>query len=123
MKAIKSTGITLAILFLIGLSSGNSFAQTKRDTPKEYVKLHIYGMACPVCSYGVEKKIRELKGAENIHMDLKNGYATFDVPPSTKVTKAKMKRLVANAGFELKSAEFSDQPFNEARDGTQAKKN
>lgn len=107
----------LFILFmLLGIILNNSFAQNKQTETKKYIKLQVDGLACPFCAYGLEKKLKKLDGAENFNIDFKSGIATLDVPSSTKVTQEELKQIVSDAGFELKSVEFSDKPFNEGKD-------
>ena len=105
-------GILSAILFLsLLIFSNNSLSQTNQDGQKKYVKLQVDGLACPLCAYGLEKKLKALDGAENFNIDFKEGYATFDLPESTKITKEELKQIVSDAGFSLKSVVFSDKPF------------
>lgn len=103
------------MILLFGVLSAFSFAQTKQSDTKKYIKLEVNGLACPFCAYGLEKKLKAIKGAEDFYVDIKDGYAVMAVPLTTKVTKHELKKLVSDAGFELKSVEFSDKPFKESR--------
>ena len=119
MKYAKFFNLILGLFLFVGLLTGgtlaqsNSSIQNKHDGNRKYIKLQIYGMSCPFCAYGLEKNLKSLKGAENFYVDIKSGIATLDVPASTKVSKNELKKIVSNAGFELKSVEFSNKPFRE----------
>lgn len=101
----------LIMILLFGSFSSSSLAQNKQTDSKKFIKLQVNGLACPFCAYGLEKKLKSLKGAENFDVDFKTGSATLDVPVSNDVTKEELKQIVLDAGFELKSAEFSNKPF------------
>lgn len=119
MKYAKFFNLILSLFLFAGLLTGETLAQSnssvknKHDENRKYIKLQVYGMSCPFCGYGLEKKLTSLKGAENFYVDIKSGFATLDVPASTKVSKNELKKIVSNAGFELKSVEFSNKPFRE----------
>lgn len=99
--------LTIVILFIIPVS-----AQNKSDsTNEQYVKLEVEGLACPFCAYGLEKKINKIDGVKNFHVDIKDGYVTFNIPKENKVDKEELKNIVADAGFSLKDAIISDKPL------------
>ncbi len=121
MRYAKFFNLILSLFLFAGLLTGGTLAQSNSSTKNEhdgnrkYIKLQIYGMSCPFCGYGLEKKLTSLKGVENFYVDIKSGFATLNVPASTKVSKDELKKLVSNAGFELKSVEYSNKPFRKKR--------
>jgi len=63
----------------------------------------INGMSCMNCVGKVEKAVSEMKGAENIVVDLKGKYMTFDMDENL-TTVAAVKEKVASLGFEATEA-------------------
>ncbi len=111
MKTLKLISKIVLLFLLFAALSNPSIAQSKETDSKKYIKLQVDGLACPFCAYGLEKKLKALEGAENFNLDFKKGLATLEIPSTTKVTKEELKQIVSDAGFELKSVEFSDKPF------------
>lgn len=117
MTRLKFLKKILLIIFLItSFYPNNSFAQSKYETQRRYIKLQVDGLACPFCAYGLEKKLKAINGAEGFFIDIKNGSAFLDVPESTKISKVEFKKIVSDAGFSLKDIEIADKPFKEKKD-------
>ena len=115
LKLLKNM---LFVIFLLTVFFPNSsFSQSKQETEKKYIKLHVDGLACPFCAYGLEKKLTSLDSAENFYIDINGGYAVLDIPASSNVSKDELKGIVSDAGFSLKDMEISDKPFDEGKKG------
>ena len=61
-------------------------------------EVRVNGMACPFCTYGIEKKLRALPGAREVKVDLEAGRATFEAPAGT-VSKEQVQKAIKEAGF------------------------
>ena len=61
-------------------------------------EVHVNGMACPFCAYGIEKKLRALPGARDVKVDLEAGRASFVAPAGT-VSKEQVQQAIRDAGF------------------------
>lgn len=111
MKPIMKFTALLFLTFLFtqtghaqdGISAGN----------RQYIKVEVNGLACPFCAYGLEKKMKKLEGAKDIHIFLKEGYAVMNVPANKVPTEKELKSLVADAGFETRKVTYSNKPFIE----------
>lgn len=97
MKRIK---YILLLFILLGVSS--SFAQDKE------VKIRVDGLSCPFCAYGLEKKLNDIEGVENIHIDFEKGLVTLNIVGSQKISENEIKSKVKEAGFTPKKIEISD---------------
>ncbi|WJW76431.1 heavy-metal-associated domain-containing protein [Thiohalobacter sp. IOR34] len=64
----------------------------------QYV-MRVDGLACPYCAYGIEKKLKQIDGVEQIDVDLEKGLVTVDVVEGVRLTEAQMTRLFKDAGF------------------------
>ena len=107
---------SLFILFILSIFqiSVTTNAQTRiNEKGKKYVKVEIDGLACPFCAYGLEKKLLQIKGADNFNVNIDSAYATLTVTDKSKVTKDEIKQVVKDAGFSATNVLFSDKPFKD----------
>jgi mercuric ion binding protein len=114
MKKSNKTKIFLfTVLFMSIAFSSYSYTQEKTgDDSKVYIKLVVDGLACPFCAYGLEKKINSIEGVENLDINLKDGFVTFDVPNENKPEEEKLNEIVEDAGFVAREISFSKKPFS-----------
>ena len=66
-------------------------------------QMRVDGLACPYCAYGIEKKLNEIDGVENINVDLNKGLVTVDVADGITLSEAQMIQLFKDAGFTYRS--------------------
>ncbi len=66
-----------------------------------HYEVHVSGMACPFCAYGIEKKLKTLPGATDVKVNLEGGLATFAAPKGKGPTPQQVRQAVKNAGFTL----------------------
>lgn len=59
----------------------------------------VKGLACPFCVYGLEKHLRKLPGAKQVHADLGKGEAVVEFATGSKVTDEQIQKAVRDAGF------------------------
>lgn len=71
--------------------------------------LRVDGLACPFCSYGIEKKLINTEGVESVMFDLENGLVIVKVKEGVTLTESMLKQLINDAGFTLRSV--SEQPL------------
>ena len=90
----------LIILFTIGIST--SLAQS------DEVKVRVDGLSCPFCAYGLEKKLNDLDGVENINIDLEEGLVTMQVIDGEKISEEDINTKIKEAGFTPKEIVFSN---------------
>ncbi|MBI3042950.1 MAG: heavy-metal-associated domain-containing protein [Betaproteobacteria bacterium] len=72
--------------------------------PQVY-KLGVDGLACPFCAYGVEKKLKAVKGVEKVDVDIKTGNVIVTVVEGAVFDQATAKKAVTEAGFTLRGFE------------------
>ena len=65
--------------------------------------MRVDGLACPYCAYGVEKKLKQIEGVEQIDVDLDRGIVTVDVAEGVELTEPQMTQLFKDAGFTFRS--------------------
>ena len=95
-KFLKPTGLVLGLML---------FAATAVLADSHVYKLHVDGLACPFCAYGVEKKVGALKGVETVEIDIESGLVAVTVADDATLDEATAKRAVDEAGFTLRKFE------------------
>ena len=57
----------------------------------------------PYCAYGIEKKLKKIKGVDKIDVDLNKGLVTVNVVEGVELTELQMTKLFKDAGFTYRS--------------------
>lgn len=63
------------------------------------IVVSIQGMACPLCAYGLEKRLEKLPGVTRITVDVGKSLATLAVETGAGPTDEEIRRAVREAGF------------------------
>lgn len=77
-------------------------------------KLHVDGLACPFCAYGIEKKLNAIKGVQGVGVDIASGLVNVTMAEGASLDEATAKQAVKDAGFTLRK-------FEPAQPATQTK--
>lgn len=81
--------------FFIGQTISPAFAENAEET----ITVQVDGMFCPFCTYGVEKKLKALKGVKKVIVHLRRGKAEIRVKPGMTVSDKMINQAVEDAGF------------------------
>ncbi len=65
-------------------------------------QLRVDGLACPFCSYGIEKKLMQTPGVENVKFDLEQGLVIVSVAQGIHLSEEQLDALIKDAGFSLR---------------------
>ena len=95
MKLRTTRATTLLAFFTL---TGLVLAQ-----PETTFLLEVKGLTCPFCTYGLEKKLKKVKGVEWVSLDLEKDLATVTARPGVLVKEADLRKAVRKAGFQLAS--------------------
>ena len=76
----------------------------------EYI-LSVDGLGCPFCAYGIEKRLRTLKGVQAVRVDIEKGQVVVVTRDPDRLTKDQLGAKVKEAGFTLRSLRLA--PENE----------
>ena len=63
------------------------------------VTVAVDGMSCPFCAFGVEKRLKKVKGVDSVAVDLKSGSATLTVLKGKTIHVDQVPAAVKAAGF------------------------
>jgi len=94
-KILQKTALTLALML---------FAATAFAEPQTY-KLQIDGLACPFCAFGIEKKLSEIEGVDQLDTDMKGGVILLTMKDGVLLDEIEAKKAVDRAGFTLRGLE------------------
>ena len=86
---------SLAAFATLVLLGGNVFASI------EVLQLHVKGLSCPFCVYGVEKTLKKLPGVESVETTIKTGLVEVLVGPDARVNTGALQEAITQSGFTL----------------------
>jgi len=93
MKNLIVSMITLIVLLLpIGVYAGSPV-----------YALQVDGLACPFCTYGIEKKLSSIKGIEDIKVNIETGQVIVTMTEGSTLAETLADKKVRKAGFTLRS--------------------
>ncbi len=64
-------------------------------------ELEVYGMACPFCGFGIEKKLRAVPGVAEVTIFLDEGRIQLAFSPGNDAVPGDIEGAVEKAGFKL----------------------
>ena len=90
--------ILMTTLLLLGLMVATSVAIAGQQA----YRLRVDGLSCPFCAYGIEKKLGEVKGVQQVEVDIATGTVAVTMAEGATLDEATAKRSVKEAGFSLR---------------------
>lgn len=63
--------------------------------------LRVNGMTCPFCAYGIEKKLRNIDGVQEVEVLFDEGILRLTLAPDNKATTRDLDSAVKKSGFKL----------------------
>lgn len=88
----------LTTLFISGLMITQAFAG-------EVIRVKVKGMVCPFCAQGIEKKLKEIKSIESVHVALKQHLVTVTPKEGQTVTDKEIEECILDAGYNVDKIE------------------
>ncbi|MBI4384449.1 MAG: heavy-metal-associated domain-containing protein [Nitrospinae bacterium] len=77
-------------------------------------KIHVDGLSCPFCTYGIEKRFSKVKGMEGMDIELKTGAIVITMAAGTTLDEMTARKTVEAAGFTLRD-------FKQVQEGAKEK--
>lgn len=84
--------IILSIVFLL-IGSVAMIGQNDK------VAVKVEGLGCPFCAFGLEKKVKKIKGIKDITIDMETGMMNFQIPTEKNPGLSAIDQTVSNAGY------------------------
>ena len=102
--------LLLVVSLGLSLTSLISFA-----TPS--YKVTVNGMVCSFCAQGIEKKMKALSETKEVYVGLKNHLVVVEVKEGLTLSQDVIKKIIKDAGYEVKSIEVSEHPIEHIKSG------
>jgi mercuric ion binding protein len=71
------------------------------------IKARVNGMVCGFCATGIEKTFKAQPEVKSVSVDLPDRLVTVSTKEGKTMDDAKLKKLIANAGYSVVSVEHS----------------
>ncbi len=65
------------------------------------IQVHVQGLACPFCVFGIEKSLKKVPGVVSVETTIRTGIARLEVKPGTFLDTTELKAAVKKSGFSL----------------------
>ena len=79
------------------------FAGTLQAWAGSVHRFQVNGLACPFCSYGIEKQLKAIPGVSRIKISIKTSTVTVTMSDGARLTMAQADRAVKAAGFTMRN--------------------
>ena len=79
-------------------------AEAQQTAPGLY-SLHVDGLACPFCAYGIEKQLTRIEGVEHIAIDIETGRVLLTMARDVELNESTARKAIEAAGFSLRDFE------------------
>ncbi len=73
--------------------------------PQNSYHVHVSGLACPFCVYGLERSIGKISGVDCESVDLKTGLIRISMSGSVTLDEAVVRESIKDAGFTVEAFE------------------
>lgn len=74
-------------------------SQAQSNTSYDAFTVHVEGLGCPFCAYGLEKKFKEFKGLKKPTINMETGKFTFQFPSKEALSIERVEKQVESAGY------------------------
>ena len=91
-KALRALLVPAAVLML--LSSAEAGISN--------VTIMVDGLACPFCAYGVEKKLKRIKGIGTMDIKMAEGIVAIGAGPGLSVDIGQVPQAIRDSGFSMR---------------------
>jgi copper chaperone CopZ len=102
---------------LLVVSLGLSFTSLSSFATPSY-KVTVNGMVCSFCAQGIEKKMKALSETKDVYVGLKNHLVVVEVKDGLTLSQDVIRKIIKDAGYEVKSIEVSEHPIEHIKSGT-----
>lgn len=67
----------------------------------EQVRVHVQGLACPFCVFGIEKNLKRIPGVESLRTTIRTGLVQMEMSQEALLEPARFREAVKRSGFSL----------------------
>lgn len=91
----KKFFVCLSLLLLLSGLAGEAYAR------ESSVQIHVKGVSCPFCVYGIEKKLKQIPNVESVETNYKKSTISFVRKKESPIDVAALRQAVQDAGFSM----------------------
>ncbi len=91
--AVAAAYLTLALVALLFASA--TFALTSVGE----IRLYVEGLACPFCTFGIEKSRKKVPGVVSLETTIRTGLVRIQLEPGAQLDPAALNEAVKKSGF------------------------
>ncbi len=102
MKLQTFSYATILLLVIAGILAPRAEAQNIEPD----IIIEVDGLACPFCTFGIEKKLKKIEGVDELVVYLEDGKIEMSLKEGATVSEEQIERAIAEAGFEARSITF-----------------
>lgn len=113
---VTKTSIIAAYAIVIFAGGARARQPSPQDSTAR-IEIRVDGLACPMCAYGLEKKLKALPETDSVSVDLDNGIVALKLKPGTSVRDSELIQTVNDAGFAVRRIERERRTPPRARSG------
>jgi periplasmic mercuric ion binding protein len=99
----------LVILVLLTALSPTQSASAQDAVEHPDVTIGVEGLACPICAYGLEKRLRKIDAIDLISVHIKDGEVRIALKEDSQVNEEQLREAVKDAGFTLTAITFQSE--------------
>ncbi len=63
------------------------------------VRLYVAGLACPFCTFGIEKSLKKVEGVVSLETTIRTGLVRIQLEPGAQFAPAALEEAIKRAGF------------------------
>ena len=92
-NAMRFKYLMVALVALLFMSA--TFALTSAGE----IRLYVDGLACPFCTFGIEKSLKKVPGVVSVETTIRTGLVQIKLEPGTALDPAALNEAVKKSGF------------------------
>ncbi len=81
----------------------NTELLAQKDKSIDKITVEVDGLGCPFCAYGLEKKMKDLKGMKKMTVDMETGLVQFNFPADGNLSVEEINAKVEEAGYTTRN--------------------
>ena len=92
-NAMRLKYLTVVLVALLFMSATSALASVGE------VRLYVEGLACPFCTFGIEKSLKKVPGVVSVETTIRTGLVRIQLEPGTQLDPAALNEAVKKSGF------------------------
>lgn len=105
----------ISLLFSAALLAGTLALPARAADAPHTLDMRVDGLVCAFCAQGIDKKLRALDAVADVYVSLERHRVAVALKPGQTVTEERLRELLTEAGYTLRSVHHSEQPLSALR--------